>query len=219
MKVPIFCYHKVGLEAEEGRWLTISPTRLASHVAFFARRRYRFGLPRELTNWPTEPTVVFTFDDAYETALRLAVPIFEKHRGTAAFYAVSSLVGKASEWDGDRARPLATWEALLETQRRGFEIGNHTVSHPKLADCANPETEVQSAHELLTQHGLAVQTLAYPYGSVSLVAAQRYDVALALGKRPALATDLMKALPRIVVSYGDALPMLLYKLHLRPRLR
>lgn len=222
LELPIFCYHKVGSEAEEGRWLNIDPITLESHVRFFSRRGFRFVNPGQLEVWPIERSVSFTFDDAYASALTHAVPIFCRYAATATFYAVASKVGLASDWDGDRARPLASLDALHEAVAAGFEVGNHTATHPRLAELSLDEatTEVVDGRTLFEDMGLPFGSLCYPYGSVNEAAVRTagYPVAVALGKRPARATDSRLALPRIVVAYSDALPKLLYKMKIRPLL-
>jgi peptidoglycan/xylan/chitin deacetylase (PgdA/CDA1 family) len=224
MRATILCYHKVGPAAEEGRRLNVEPARLRSHVAFFARRRRPFVRAADLAApWP-EGAVCFTFDDAYASTMANAPAILESFGARGTFYAVAGKVGGASDWDGPAARPLAPLEALLDAQARGHEIGNHTFSHPHLDQLA-PEAqarEVDEADAWLRERGLEPGSFCYPYGGYdadAIRAAARYPVALALRKRLATSEDDPHALPRVVVAYGDALPLLLYRLYIRPRLR
>lgn len=223
--LPVLCYHKVGPAAEEGRFLNVEPRRLDSHVRFFARRGHAFLAARDLAApWPSKG-VCLTFDDAYASTLEHGVPVLSRHGAAASLFAVASLVGLASDWDGERARPLADWDRLREAQRAGFEIGNHSSTHFRFAelDEAACAREVADAHRTLLDEGLHPGSFCYPYGSRG-PAAQRalasgpYRVALLLGKRIARETDDRLGLPRIVVGYSDGLPKLLYKLHVRPLL-
>lgn len=225
MPLPILCYHKVGLEAEEGRRLNISPGRLGAHVRYFARRGFRFVRARDLAgDWPRR-AVCLTFDDAYASTLDNGVPVLEEQGAVATLFAVSSLVGASSAWDGERARPLADWDALRHAQARGFEIGNHTASHPRCTELA-PEAfadEFAAAEETLRREGIEAGSFCYPYGARddatrAVLASCGVAVALGLGKRAATPGDDRLALPRIVVAFSDALPKLLYKLHVRPHL-
>ncbi len=227
MKAIILCYHKVGTEAEEGRWLTARPDRLKAAVSFFHRRGFSLVAARDLAKSWDGRTVCFTFDDAYESAIRRVPPIFKEvgQAISATFYAVPGLVGKTSEWDGERATPLADWEFLRAVHDQGFEIGNHTANHARLAELSPNEQlqEIQIGHRMLCDQGLEPKSFCYPYGSENSSAretlrSQGYKIGLALGKRPAWATDDPLALPRIVVSFSDALPKLLYKIYVRPRL-
>src|SRR4051812_17322791 len=112
----ILCYHKVGPVATEGRRLNIEPARLRSHIRFFARRGFAFLLGRELAqSWP-ERSVCFTFDDAYTSTIRNAPELLEESGARGSFYAVSDKVGGSSGWDGSLARPLASWDELLDAQ-------------------------------------------------------------------------------------------------------
>lgn len=223
--LPVLCYHKVGPAHEEGRFLNVEPWRLETHVRYFARRGHRFLAAQDLAgDWPAK-AVCLTFDDAYASTLEHGLPVLAGHRATATLYAVASLVGQTSSWDAERARPLASWDRLREAQRDGFEIGNHSLSHPRFAelDEAACAREVADAHRALLDQGLSPGSFCYPYGSRG-TAAQRalavgpYPVALLLGKRGARANDDRLGLPRIVVGYSDGLPKLLYKLHVRPLL-
>lgn len=224
--LPILCYHKVGPIAEEGRWLNVEPARLDSHVRFFSRRGYGFIKAGELAEMFPPHAVCLTFDDAYHSALTHGLEVLKRHEATGTFYAVPTLVGKRSEWDGSRSKLLARVELLKDAQRAGCEIGNHTNTHADLSslDLAAQLEEWKLADDWLLGQGLAPESLCYPYGklnaeSVAAAKAAGAKVAVALGKRPARVDDDRLRMPRIVISYSDGLPKLLYKLHIRPRFR
>lgn len=226
MRLAILCYHKVGTEAAEGRRLNIHPDRLDSHVRFFKRRKYRFLKGADLSRWPEGRTVCFTFDDGFLSTIDNGVPVFQRHQVPMSIYVVSRQVGKSSEWEGELARPLAGWDSLRRVRELGHEIGNHTRSHPRMGDLDESQQrgQVQECHEAMVAEGLSPVSFCYPYGSVNATSAQAvkacgYEVGLALSKRLPLASDSPLAIPRIVVAYSDALPMLIYRLWIRPRLR
>jgi peptidoglycan/xylan/chitin deacetylase (PgdA/CDA1 family) len=115
---------------------------------------------------------------------------------------------------------------LREVQSRGHEIGNHSQNHRRLTDLTPSEQfdEISAAHERMIGEGIRPRSFCFPYGShnTATQGALRqagYQVALALGKRTAEKTDDLLSLPRVVVAYSDSLPMLLYKLTLKPKLR
>lgn len=225
MRASILCYHKVGPASEEGRRLNIEPDRLETHIRFFARRRQRIVRAEELGGDWTSPSVCFTFDDAYVSALENATAALERYGARGTFYAVAGLVGGASDWDGEAARPLASVSALLEAQARGHEIGNHTFHHPHLSrlDAEAQRDEVLRTDAWLRENGLRPGSFCYPYGSFGEAAweaaRELYPTAVVLQKRIAQATDDRWKLPRVVVAYSDTLPMLLYRLYIRPILR
>jgi peptidoglycan/xylan/chitin deacetylase (PgdA/CDA1 family) len=226
MRTPILCYHKVGPASEEGRRLNVEPARLASHAAFFARRGYRFVLARELAEDWYGRQVCFSFDDAYVSAATYGAEALERAGARGTFYAVTSLVGKASDWDEDAARPLADLELLKALVGRGHEIGNHTATHVHLdrESTERQRSEIVDAHEWLVGAGLAPASFCFPYGGLTsetpaLVASVGYRVGLSLRKGVSTDGDDRTVLPRVVVAYSDSLPSLLYKLTLRPLLR
>lgn len=226
MDAVVLCFHKVGSQKKEGRRLNIDPQRLDTHIRFFSRRKYQFLRAGDFFQWPEHRSVCFTFDDAYASTLEYGQPVFERNRVPMTLYAVTQLVGMTSSWDGELARPLADWAALKSAQAAGHEIGNHTANHVHLPRLSFEEqkTEISLAHEDLLSHGIEGKSICYPYGhqdDLSQLAASQigYNVGMALGKRPASPDDPRLAIPRIVIAFGDALPMLLYKMHLRPKLK
>lgn len=204
----------------------MEPATLRHHVRFFVRRKVRFITAKDLfSTWP-EQSVWFTFDDAYEAALTHAAPILSEFDATATFYAVPNLVGGVSSWDPKHLRALANWHQLCEAHASGFEIGNHTDNHPDLAelDLDQQVAAWDSAIRGFREHGIAPVSACYPYGrtnaaSAAAAAQAGYSVGVGLGKRLARESDGRLALPRIVVSYSDQLPKLLYKMYLRPLMR
>ena len=224
MRLPILCYHKVGSEEVEGRWLTIHPDRLRSHIQFFKRRGYQTVQAQSLASetWP-ERAYCLTFDDAYTSTLENGVPVLLSEGVTATIYAVPGKVGRTSDWDGDRAAPLADWPVLLEAQSRGIEIGNHTMNHPRLPQLSPEDCieEVRSAQQTLEGHEIRTASIAYPYGDWSAETARLAGeaglrVGLILEKRIARSTEPRLQLPRIPLSYGDSIASLIYKLWVRP---
>lgn len=224
MAAIILCYHKVGFEAKEGRKLNVEPARLAQHVEFFARRK-KILLAKDFSGeWP-KSAACFTFDDAYKTAIDHAAPILEKAGVRGTFFAVSGMLGKTSTWDGPDARPLADLYDLQAIHARGHEIGNHTHTHPRLdlIDPVKQVDEIRRADLVLTAQGLPPASFCYPYGRHTEVSIEEvgrhYPVGMALGKRPATKSDSRLALPRIAVAFSDALPLLLYRIYIRPLMR
>jgi peptidoglycan/xylan/chitin deacetylase (PgdA/CDA1 family) len=223
LKSIILCYHKVGTEAEEGRWLNCSPEKLSRHARFFARKKIPGFLPRDYVS--SRPKgICFTFDDAYVSATTHAPDVLEASGYRGAFYAVPSLVGLSSTWDKDLARPLAGWDVLKLLQHRGHEIGNHTMTHKNLGQLTQEEQvrELIQAHEALLVRGFESQTVCFPYGGFSVNTADAlresgYRVGLQLGKKT-VRSEPSWCLPRVVVAFSDSIPKLLYKIYVRPLL-
>lgn len=227
MPVPILCYHKVGPAASLGRFLNVEASTLESQVRFLQRRGYEFVLARDLAaRMLPERAACLTFDDCYLSAVSFGLPVLEKLGVVASWYAVSGLVDQSSAWDGPIAAPLCGWESLRTLQAMGHEVGNHTAHHPHLAQLKVEAqlAEISACDAELRAQGIHPGSVCYPYGSFNeltagLVARLGYGVGLALGKRLATDSDDRRALPRVVVGYSDAVPLLAYKLWLRGKVR
>jgi peptidoglycan/xylan/chitin deacetylase (PgdA/CDA1 family) len=223
LKTVILCYHKIGFEPEEGRFLNCSPSQLTSHAHYFQRKAWSSFLPRDLI-CQKKAGICFTFDDSYVSAVQNAPSILEQFGFCGAFYVVPSLVGQNSAWDGDQACPLATWDQLLSLVARGHELGNHTQHHPHLNQLSLQEqmTELKEASRGMHEHGIEPASIAFPYGhyndsTFSAMESCGIKVGLALGKRP-VSSEPIHCLPRIVVGYSDSVVKLLYKIYVRPKL-
>lgn len=226
MPLVTLCYHKVGTEKEEGRRLNVDPRRLDSHVRFFQRRGYLFKRAGELLAEDPERTVCFTFDDGFLSTLDHGIPVFTSRGVPMTIYAVADRVGETSSWEGEAARPLADWDRLVEAQETGHEVGNHTATHPRLGELplTSQLEEIRRCDVALRDHGIVPGSFCYPYGSLdadarAAVVKAGYRIGMALGKRLPKSEDPPEALPRLVIAFGDALPLLIYKLHIRPHLK
>jgi peptidoglycan/xylan/chitin deacetylase (PgdA/CDA1 family) len=90
---------------------------------------------------------------AYQTGL----PIVESAGFKATFYVVTQQIGFSA---------FMTKDNVLDTLRRGNEIGAHTRSHPHLPTLsdADVKTEIEGSRQDLINMGVPVTTFAYPYG-------------------------------------------------------
>ena len=225
MKLPIFCYHKVGPLSEEGRSLNVEPETLSLQIEFFKRRGYQFIRACDLIKpWPKR-AICLTFDDGYQSTLTYGLEVLTKHQVTASIYVVPNYVGKESSWKNAAPRPLASWETLKLAQNQGIEIANHTHTHPYLSELSlNQQVEeITNAHQVLTEQGVVSGSVCFPYGffdpnTLHALKLTNYPIGLGLSRRRATQKDNLLQLPRIVIRNSDKLPLLLYTLYLRPHL-
>lgn len=220
MEITILCYH--GISATWPAGTTITPDSFASQIAWYADRGYRSAtLTDALTNPPGERTLVVTFDDAHLSVLEKAAPILAERGFVGTVYAPTGYVdsGELMAWDGyniwldtpheEELSPMS-WEQLGGLMESGWEIGSHTVTHPKLTEIADfrrlsdelEESRVRCVEEL----GVVNPTLAYPYGyhdaRVRTAArAAGYPLAVAMPSRPSPFLPL--AWPRVGVYRPD----------------
>ncbi len=222
----ILCLHKVGPQGAEGRFLNMEPERLRRNIRFLKRRGLAFVQAKDLRGILPERSVCLTFDDCYTSTMTHGVSVLRQEGVTASFYAVAGLVGKASEWDADRARPLADWAELRQAASEGFEIGSHTYSHAHLGELSLEDqiAEIRKGDLKMKEEGLPPTSFCLPYGSQnehtpSAIKNCGHLVGLALGKRLATGADDRLLLPRVILAYSDGSAGLMYKAWVRPKLR
>jgi peptidoglycan/xylan/chitin deacetylase (PgdA/CDA1 family) len=124
------------------------------------------------------PRVSFTWDGPLSTVHSKAMPMLAKHGFVGTVYAVTHRVGGTRpEVPWDR---YCTWQELHELAAAGWEVSNHTRTHPHhmgRVSRAVAEYEVVGAKQDLVARGFATPGFAYPYSSygpmlVDIVAAQ-----------------------------------------------
>lgn len=108
-------------------------------------------------------TVSLTFDDTEDEQLEAAALL--EARGLAGTFYVNSPRLHQSSAGADDWLSVADVQAM---QQRGHEMGGHTLSHPYLTSLSEGERrrEVSNDRRELSRLGLAVRSLAYPYGDV-----------------------------------------------------
>lgn len=114
----------------------------------------------KLSNWKNEKNaaVVFTFDDWSPGHGEIVLPMFIKHSVPATFYVTT----KNKDLGG-------SWAKMKLAYNNGFEIGNHTETHPNLAqvDSVQLYKEVIETQQVLRDsiHPKVANTFAFPYGA------------------------------------------------------
>lgn len=160
-EIPILNYHSIGPRDEftvplatfeaELDWLSANGYRTVSLHDLLKSREQKRRLPPR--------SVILTFDDGKEDAMRLVLPALQKRGMRGTFFVITGAVGQPGylTWDGVRALAAA-----------GMEIGSHTVTHARLADLGGDRVDAelrQSRAELEKQLKRPIEALAYPYNS------------------------------------------------------
>lgn len=177
--VPVLAYHMVSSVPER---YSIFPEEFDEQMRYLTDNGYKAVSLAEMVDGlagrgqlPAKP-VVITFDDGYRDNLTTALPIMEKYGLRGTVFVIASQVGQAD---------YLTWDEIKEMQRRGTEIGSHTVSHAVLTDITLPEREreVRLSKEMIEdQLGTKVEFLAYPFGQFD---ASMFDILQQAGYRGA----------------------------------
>jgi peptidoglycan/xylan/chitin deacetylase (PgdA/CDA1 family) len=107
----------------------------------------------------SRPKIMFTFDDVYQTAYTVGFPYLRSKGLKATFYACGALAGTSS---------FLTREQLQDVYANGFDVANHTYSHPHLDLSTNDEIiyQLKTNDQWLRDNGFlrGVGHAAYPYG-------------------------------------------------------
>jgi peptidoglycan/xylan/chitin deacetylase (PgdA/CDA1 family) len=142
-------------------------------MAYLAAQGYASLTLRDLSEiggHVPERAVVITFDDAYACVRERAFPILQRYGFVATVFAIAGYVGEENGWDvrfpGMRSRHL-DWHGLKELLAAGWEVGSHSMTHPKLT--ALPEDGVwQELHgsKVLLEDALGtpIVSFSYPFG-------------------------------------------------------
>lgn len=117
--------------------------------------------------------MVLTFDDGYENVYEHAYPILSEHKRPATIYILPTYMGRTNRWDfnwfGQTWRHLSR-EQLKELIGAGWEVGSHGLSHRDLTRLSDHRClyELKRSRDLLQQTlGVAVRSVAYPFGNVT----------------------------------------------------
>jgi peptidoglycan/xylan/chitin deacetylase (PgdA/CDA1 family) len=165
---PILMYHyirDVDPAADPmGYNLSIAPADFEQQLAWLQQQGY-VGVPmatvegcmRGRGECPAR-AVGLTFDDGYEDAYSIALPIMQRYGMRGTFYVVNSFVGQPG---------YMSWEQLAAMRDAGMEIGAHSMSHLNLTtlDAGTASYEIgQSKAEIEQRLGVGVASFCYPAG-------------------------------------------------------
>lgn len=172
--VPILLFHKIGHYQTSASmpWFYISQPHFYSLLDIFERKNHQSISLSDAVNGDAQVgnRFVISFDDGYESTLRYAAPRLKEHGCAAIQFLVAGRLGQRNEWDLGLD---TTMERLMsETQVRewlslGFEIGAHTLTHPKLSAIPIVQARnevVGSKKKLEDLFGVHVKHFAYPFG-------------------------------------------------------
>ena len=229
----VLCYHAVSETFPAP--LSVTPASLVHQIGLLLRRGYVGAtFTRALAEPPARKTLVVTFDDAYRSVLETALPILRRLGVPGTVFAPTDLIGRQGpmawpgidQWVGgphERELVPMSWEELRHLADRGWEIGSHTCSHPRLTELEGPDLEAElrrSKERCEEALGGECASLAYPYGDhdARVVAATRaagYRFAATLPTRLEPAGPL--EVPRVGVYHRDGMSR--YRLKVSPVLR
>jgi peptidoglycan/xylan/chitin deacetylase (PgdA/CDA1 family) len=157
--------------------------------------------------------VAVTFDDAFESVIKNALPIMEKYGFHATIFVPSGCLGQRAQWgmetDIDRNERVTTPEQLRALSKERVTIGSHSITHARLTTLANNalfQELIQSRNDLNVLTRQDVTSLALPYGDYDSRVLQAcvdsgYQQVFTIQPVPVFAEDFMRG--RISVHADD----------------
>lgn len=161
---------------------------------------------------PAQP-IMLTFDDGWMEQYTVVFPALRTRGLVGAFFVPTSYADAGG-------KTFMTWEQLSAMDRAGMEIGGHTLNHADLKKVGPTEAarQLQESKIKMEQRlGHATLAFAYPFGAytpdvVKLVGETGYRAAVILCCGYRQRADALFTLPRIRISYEDALDEFIKKL-------
>jgi len=117
-----------------------------------------------------ENQVLLTFDDAFASVARHALPELKRRGWGAVVFLIAASIGTTDDWDVrllGRPRMMMDWDDIYEWSAAGIEFGSHTVTHADLtalSDDALRSELADSRDTIETKLGQPIRFLSYPYG-------------------------------------------------------
>ncbi|QKG57427.1 polysaccharide deacetylase family protein [Hymenobacter sp. BRD128] len=183
--MPVLMYHKIPEAPIATRHqIFVTKENFAKHLAYFKDQKltpitfqdyqdFASGR-RPLAEFPRRP-IVLTFDDGYTDNYTNLLPLMQQYGYRGVLYLLGDFEVRYNQWDlaQDPTEPRA--DIMSETQKRafvaaGWEIGAHTLTHPRLASLPAAEAAHEiaaSKAELERRLGITIVSFAYPYGDLS----------------------------------------------------
>lgn len=227
--VTVLLYHRFG----ESKYPTtnISVDKFRQQLQYLRDENYRVLSMREfrVLMEKKEPfphkAVLITIDDAYRSIYEHAFPLLMEFEYPFTLFANASPL--YSDLPG-----FMTWEMLEEMRQAGVTIANHSYFHPRLGRPQQGQTreqyaawvrrDLQKAQQALSDHGMASDLLAYPYGEYNETV---IEVARELGFALMFAQDEggvdertdPQRIPRVAIVGADLdMERFVFKLNLAP---
>jgi peptidoglycan/xylan/chitin deacetylase (PgdA/CDA1 family) len=209
--VPVLMYHKIDAQVPAsavGRDLTVEPAAFESQLQYL--RAHGIGtitaaeLARDLARGVRpERVVVLTFDDGYEDAATVALPILRKYGARGTFFVSSGFVGTPRH---------LTWKEMRAMRDAGMEIACHGTFHLDLStlDRSQQMAEAGGCMRRFARYlgGAPPVTYAYPAGkfdAVTLELMKQLGIVAAFTERAGIVTSLAQPyeLPRRRIRHDD----------------
>ncbi len=183
--IPVLMYHKIpDAPLATKHQIYVTKANFEKHLAYFKQRKltpitfvdylqYASG-ERPLADFPARP-IILTFDDGYVDNYTNLLPLMQRYGYRGVMYLLGDFDVRHNQWDlaVDPTEPRS--EIMDQAQKQafvaaGWEIGAHTMSHPRLTTLPPAEVTAElqrSKTALETALQTEIVSFAYPYGDLN----------------------------------------------------
>ena len=180
--IPVLMYHKIpDAPLATKHQIYVTKDNFEKHLAYFKKQKLtpitfadylKFASGElALADFPRRP-IILTFDDGYTDNYTNLLPLMQQYGYRGVLYLLGDFEIRYNKWDADfdPTEPRSEIMDLAQKQAfvaAGWEIGAHTMSHPRLSTLPLPEAAAEirrSKTELETALHTQIISFAYPYG-------------------------------------------------------
>ncbi|MBJ6143665.1 polysaccharide deacetylase family protein [Hymenobacter sp. BT559] len=183
--IPVLMYHKIpDAPLASKHQIFVTKENFAKHLTYFQQQKFtpitfrdyqEFASgQRPLAEFPRRP-LILTFDDGYVDNYTNLLPLMQQAGYRGVLYLLGDFGVRYNYWDvaADPTEPRADIMDAAQKQAfvaAGWEIGAHTMRHPKLPElpAAEAAAEIEQSKTALEQVlGTEIISFAYPYGALT----------------------------------------------------
>jgi peptidoglycan/xylan/chitin deacetylase (PgdA/CDA1 family) len=202
--------------------LSLNPKRFRAQLELLMDAGFEFVTVAELARLadggtPPPGYAAISFDDGMRNNLTVALPILQEYGLHATIYVTIGYLGGVSPWIGPQGdNRMLSKDEVRDLAAAGWELGAHTMTHPDLSTLGYEacRREIEDSKTALEDiGGVAVETLAYPfglYGSTAIAATR--DSGLLAAVTTGSGSWAPYELTRAMISAVDPTPLILLKL-------
>ncbi len=177
-RVPVLVYHHVTADGstQDSSGCSITVSQFEQQMRFLYNRGYQSLTLMELLDPLLQgaphqkKAFALTFDDGFSDFYTHAHPILRCYGFNATVFLVTDLLGRQSDWDGEKGACMLTWENIDKLSANGISFGSHTCTHPYLHQLSDEQVwhELSTSKKCLEEklHS-EISFIAYPFGESS----------------------------------------------------
>ncbi|HEY1854946.1 MAG TPA: polysaccharide deacetylase family protein [Solirubrobacterales bacterium] len=220
-------------------FLSMSPAVFERQLEFLGGKGYRSGSRADLEALAAGRRLggrhaFLTFDDGFLDTYEVARPLLAARGFTGFVFVLPRHLdhGAALDWPevaGEvRRHPEVmcsmTWKMAEELAGAGWEVGSHTLTHPKLPELSDGElaSELGESRQIVAERLGRCDTLAYPFGAwderverAAAAAGYRFAFTLPIESQPSAGP---LSIPRLTIDDRDTVARYRAKISLPGRL-